>query len=255
MLSENTIKIHIPQHVLFFGGLVSLLMGYTSLWWLLVTYGFWFVIGYVGYSIWYHRYFAHRSFKTSRLWENVWAYVGLLCGRGTPLNIASLHMAEHHPYADTEKDPHSPAKGIWWSWFAWAEHHEFKASPKHIKHLLRNDFVKWLSANYFKVYWGTFILLCLFDWRLGVLGLMGAGVLQYHLEGIVSTFCHLPSYGTQDHPTKDNSRNIRGLFNIITWGTGLHNNHHYRPGQYHYEIDERDFDLAKYIVPLFIKKD
>lgn len=253
-MSENTIKIHVPQHIGAIVGIYLLIMGHVSPIWLIATYVSWFIIGYVGYSIWYHRYFAHRSFKTNIFWENTWAYIGLLCGRGTPLNIASLHMAEHHPYADTDKDPHSPVKGVWHSWIGWAEKHEFKASPRHIKHLLKNPFIKWISFKYFKIYWITFILVSLIDYRVGLFCLLIPGFMQYHLEGAVSTFCHMPLFGKQDHQTNDNSRNIRGLFNLITWGTGLHNNHHYKPNQYHYEIDERDFDLAKYIVPLFIRK-
>ena len=252
-LSQNTLRINIPQHLLFLAGVGTIIIGYASAWWLLATYVFWFIIGFNGFSIWYHRYFAHRAFKTTKFWENVWGYLGMLCGRGTPISLIGLHMAEHHPHSDTEKDPHSPLKGKWYSWITWTEHHEFKTTvnPLLYRPILSNKFLKWISFNYFKVFWGTFIVLFLIKWELAVIMMMGAGVMQYHLEGFVSTFCHTPEFGVQDWPTKDNSQNIRGWFNLITFGSGLHNNHHYAPKNYHYELLPGDFDLAKYIVPLF----
>lgn len=255
-MGKNTYFIHIPQHLGFIFAVYTLFTGASSPVWILYTYIFWFVLGYVGFSIWYHRYFAHRSFQTSLFWENIWAYLGMLVGRGTPLNLTSLHMAQHHPYADSENDPHSPKHGVLHTWFLWLsiEKYKFKPSPKHIKHLLQNKFIKFLSVNYFKIYWGTVLILFFIEWRLVAFGLFGAGVIQYHMEGAVSTFCHLKKYGVQDFDTGDDSRNIRGLFNFFTLGTGLHNNHHARPSSYHYEILKGDFDLARYIVPLFIKK-
>lgn len=254
-LSKNTLLIHVPQHAIFLLGILTILLGNVSAWWLLASYIGWIIIGYFGFSVWYHRYFAHRSFETYRVWEYVWGYLGLLVGRGDPINLASLHCAEHHPYADKDNDPHSPKDGILHSWVTWGEYHTFKPSIKHIKHLVKDPFIRFLGNHYFKIIWGTFLLLFLIDWRIAVFGMMGAGVLHYHIEGgFVSTFCHLPKFGKQDNPTNDNSRNIRGILNYITLGTGLHNNHHARPWQYHYEIFTGDFDLARYIVPLFIKK-
>lgn len=256
-MGKNTLLIHFPQHFGFGYALYTLFSGESSFIWLGYTYIFWFVIGYVGFSIWYHRYFAHRAFKTSLFWENVWAYLGMLVGRGTPINLTSLHMSLHHPYADSEKDPHSPKFGIFRTWFLWfyIEKTPFKSSSVYIRHLVKNKFIRFLNEHYFKIYWITCFVLFLINWRLAFFCLFGAGVIQYHMEGAVSTFCHLNNFGVQDFDTGDDSRNIRGIFNILTFGTGLHNNHHAKPSQYHYELLPGDFDLARYIIPLFIKNE
>jgi len=254
MISKNTLYVHIPQHLIFGTALVAMILGYFSFWWLLVTYLGWIVLGYFGFSVWYHRYFAHRAFRTYRVWEYVWGYLGLLVGRGSPLNLASLHCGEHHPYADTDKDPHSPNKGKMHSWFMWSETYVFKLSKSATKHLIRDGFIRFLDRNYLRIFWTSFFVLCLISIPFACFCMMGAGVLHFHIEGAVSTYCHLPEYGVQDFVTGDNSRNIRGLFNIFTLGTGLHNNHHARPASYHYALLPGDFDLAKYTVPLFIKE-
>lgn len=250
-LSRNTLLIHVPQHLLFGGVLVYSFTQELSFWWLLCTYLSWVVLGWFGFSVWYHRYFAHRSFKTYRWCEYVFGYLGLLVGRGSPINMASLHMT-HHQYADTLSDPHSPlVRGWFFSWFSWAETHEFKLTMA-AKHLLRDPYMRWLDRNYLRIYWGTFFILCLVSWKFALFGMMGAGVLHYHVEGAVNTLGH--SMGTQNYLTGDGSGNIRGPFNWFTLGTGLHNNHHHKPGSYHYALMKGDFDLAKWLVPLFIRR-
>lgn len=250
MISRNTLLIHVPQHLLFVGALTSLFFG-TSAWYLTLTYFTWVVIGYFGFSVWYHRYFAHRSFTTYRTWEYVWGFLGMLVGRGSPINIASLH-AVHHQYADKEQDPHSPRKGILWSWITWAEVHEFKLNLMAAKHLLRDPYMRFLDRWYMWIFWGTFAILCLISWKIALFGMMGAGVLHYHIEGAVNSLCH--TYGRQDFATGDDSKNLRGPFNWFTLGTGLHNNHHAAQKDWHYALLPGDFDLAEHVVPLFIRR-
>lgn len=253
-VSKNTLYTHIPQHFILLFGIGSILTGHTSPIWLFYMYLAWIVIGYFGFSVFYHRYFAHRAFKTHRVWEIVWGYLGLLVGRGAPINLASLHCGEHHRFADREGDPHGPQRGKLWSWGLWAEHHRFKISGQYTKHLIRDRYIRFLGQYYFRIFWGTFLLLLAVDWRFAVFCMMGAGALHFHVEGAVSTFCHLPNYGRQDYETGDESRNIRGIFNILVMGTGLHNTHHAFPRSYHYALREGDFDLAKYVLPIFISK-
>ena len=252
-ISKNTLLVHIPQHLIFMLGVGEIAYYKISVIWLIFSYLSWIVLGYFGFSVFYHRYFAHRAFKMNLLWENLWAYLGLLVGRGSPINMASVHCAEHHAFSDKSADPHSPSRGVLWSWFLWTEYHDFKISYGAAKHLFRNKFIIFLDRNYLYIFWVTFILLFLVNWKIAVFGMMGAGVLHFHIEGAVNTLCHLPQLGKQDFLTKDNSRNIRGLFNIVLLGTGLHNNHHAFPRSYHYALCPGDFDLAKYIVPFFIK--
>ena len=55
-----------------------------------------------------HRYFAHRSFETSKFWHIIMCVVSPIACGGSPYSYAVAHRT-HHAYSDTENDPHSPA--------------------------------------------------------------------------------------------------------------------------------------------------
>ena len=247
-MNINIKRITIPQHLLFLFGIVCCVLGYVSPWWFLVSYVGYLLIGFLGFNIFYHRYLAHRSFSTHRLVEMIGVYLGLLAGRGSPLFMANIHTPLHHAHADTELDPHTPKKGFWYAYLLWQNKEEVKFKVSHTKRIFRDRVLWFLSEHYFKIFWITALVLLLIDWKVMVFGMMGAGVLQTHFEGIIQTFAHTPGYGTRECVTLDNSRNLRGLYNIITLGSGLHNNHHYQPNSYTYKVNRNDFDVATHVI-------
>src|SRR4051812_8853327 len=67
----------------------------------------------------YHRYFAHRSYKTSRVMQFLMALLGTSATQKGPLWWAAAHRI-HHKYSDTPKDVHSPKqRGFWYSHMGW----------------------------------------------------------------------------------------------------------------------------------------
>jgi stearoyl-CoA desaturase (Delta-9 desaturase) len=63
----------------------------------------------------YHRYFSHRSFHTSRVMQFLFAVVGNASAQRGALWWASTHR-HHHKHSDQEEDAHSPrVSGFWWS--------------------------------------------------------------------------------------------------------------------------------------------
>src|SRR5215510_10340227 len=76
----------------------------------------------------YHRYFAHRSFKTSRWFQLVLAVGATLTGQKGPLWWASHHRV-HHKQSDTVNDLHSVKQsGFWWAHQGWILSRELGAS-------------------------------------------------------------------------------------------------------------------------------
>src|SRR5262252_8495508 len=62
----------------------------------------------------YHRYFAHRTFKTSRVFQFILAVVAVSTGQRGILWWAATHRV-HHSHADEEGDVHSPRlSGLWY---------------------------------------------------------------------------------------------------------------------------------------------
>ena len=74
----------------------------------------------------YHRYFSHRSYKTSRVFQFLLAWLACSSLQKGPLWWAGSHRI-HHRYSDTPQDPHSPHEtSFWWSHVGWilSEEHE-----------------------------------------------------------------------------------------------------------------------------------
>src|SRR5262245_59560109 len=60
-----------------------------------------------GISAGYHRYFSHRSFRTSRPMQFFLAFLGTLSAQRGVLWWVQHHR-HHHRYSDTPEDLHSP---------------------------------------------------------------------------------------------------------------------------------------------------
>src|SRR5215475_13591616 len=67
----------------------------------------------------YHRYFSHRSFKTSRAFQFVIAFMAMTSSQKGVLWWAAHHR-HHHRFSDQEDDLHSPTLfGFFWSHVGW----------------------------------------------------------------------------------------------------------------------------------------
>ncbi len=80
---------------------------YGNSWWWLAAFGAWFLVGGIGISLGFHRYFSHRSFETYKWFENTMLFLGSMTGGGTPLSWVGIHRL-HHKHSDTKDDPHGP---------------------------------------------------------------------------------------------------------------------------------------------------
>src|SRR5258707_1080310 len=62
----------------------------------------------------YHRYFSHRSFKTSRVFQFMIAFIAMTSSQKGVLWWAAHHR-HHHRYSDQDLDLHSPTLfGFFW---------------------------------------------------------------------------------------------------------------------------------------------
>ena len=84
-------------------------------WWG-VAASFYFMM--LGVTLGFHRYFSHRSFTTSRLFQFVLGLMGTLSGQTGPLSWSMGHEI-HHKNCERQPDPHSTnvsflhAQGFW----------------------------------------------------------------------------------------------------------------------------------------------
>ena len=185
----------------------------------------------------YHRYFSHRAFETSRSVQFAFALLASGAAQRGPLWWAGVHR-RHHAYADTDADPHSPRRGLARShlgWFLTREH--FATDLERVKDWARFPELVWLdrydSAVPLAMAAATYgVGFALERWSpgLGTSGLQMllwgycvSTVLLLHATLLVNSVTH--RFGRRRYDTRDDSRNLRWLA-YLTLGEGWHNNHH-----------------------------
>jgi stearoyl-CoA desaturase (delta-9 desaturase) len=189
----------------------------------------------------YHRYFSHRSFKTSRWFQFVLALIGSTTLQKGVLWWAAHHR-DHHRFSDMPEDIHSPVqRGFWWSHVGWI------MAPKYedTKYDRIRDFTKYPELVWLNTYWIVPIVLYstglyLFGgWSAFYWGFVVSSVILWHGTFTVNSLAHV--WGKRRYKTGDDSRNNFWIA-LITMGEGWHNNHHYyqvsaRQGFFWWEVD------------------
>jgi stearoyl-CoA desaturase (delta-9 desaturase) len=190
----------------------------------------------------YHRYFSHRTFKTSRAFQFVMAVWGETAVQRGPLWWAAHHR-RHHKYSDEPLDEHSPRlRGFWMSHCGWfLTRGGWKTHWKEIPDLARFKELCWLDKNdlVVPVLFGAFVfgLGALLERVAPSLGTNGpqlfvwafiiSTVFNWHATYTINSLSHV--IGKKRYPTTDDSRNNPALA-LLTLGEGWHNNHHRYPG-------------------------
>lgn len=193
-----------------------------------------------GLTAGFHRYFAHRGYKTSRWFQFVIAWTGTMALQKGPLWWAGEHR-KHHRYSDQEEDPHSPiVRSVWWAHVGWVLNRDRRFTDNdEMKDWMKYPELKWLD----RFHWVPTVLMGVFCYAVagwsGVVWACFSTVCLYHTTFCVNSICHL--FGYRRFQTEDHSRN-NWLVAFLTMGEGWHNNHHHYPsaarqGFYWYEID------------------
>lgn len=227
-----------PLIALHVGAIVGCFLGVPWQVWLVALLLFW--VRMFAVTAGYHRYFSHRSFKTSRPMQLVLAVLAQSSSQRGALWWAAHHR-DHHKYSDTERDVHSPQRhGFWHSHLGWLYDDNDSTDYARVKDLARYPELVILN----KLWLLPPVLLALavtIAWGLpGLLvGFVLSTVLVWHATFLVNSLAHV--WGTQRYDTGDTSRN-NWVIALITLGEGWHNNHHHfmgstRQGFYWWELD------------------
>jgi stearoyl-CoA desaturase (delta-9 desaturase) len=202
----------------------------------------------------YHRYFSHRTFKTSRVGQFIFGVLGASAVQRGPIWWAAHHR-HHHAHSDQEGDIHSPQQvGFWRAHMGWfLSERGFTPDLKYVRDLMQFRELRWLDR--FDIAVPVLLGAAMFGlgWilerqapHLGtsggqmlVWGFFISTVLCYHGTYTINSLSHV--FGRQRYRTGDTSRN-NWLLALITLGEGWHNNHHFYPnstrqGFYWWEID------------------
>ena len=189
----------------------------------------------------YHRYFSHRTYKTSRVFQFLIACVAQTSAQRGALWWAAHHR-KHHLYSDQPQDVHSPIQdSFWYSHVLWI----FNPANSHTDYSRIPDLTRYPELRFLDKYYllPPILLGALVFFTLGAPGLFfgffASTVLLWHGTFTINSLSHV--FGKRRFATSDDSRN-NVLLAFVTLGEGWHNNHHRfsssaRQGFYWYEYD------------------
>ena len=197
----------------------------------------------------FHRYFSHRTFKTSRVFQFVMAFFGTTTAQKGVLWWAANHR-HHHRHSDKPEDIHSPVqRGFMWSQVGWILAHDHRKTrwelipdmAKYPELRLLNRFylvppialavTLFLVGGYHALVWGFFV----------------STVVLWHGTFTINSLSHV--FGKRRYKTGDDSRN-NWLLALITMGEGWHNNHHHYMNSANQGFLWYEIDLSYYLLKI-----
>ncbi len=189
----------------------------------------------------YHRYFSHRSYKTSRWFQFLLALGATFTAQKGPLWWAAHHRI-HHKLSDEPGDLHSVVQsGFWWAHHGWILSRDLEETDmSRIK-----DFAKYPELRWLNKYWIVpvvalaVVIFLIGGWFALTWAFAVSTVLCWHGTFTINSLSHY--WGNRRYKTTDDSRN-NPVLAVITMGEGWHNNHHHyqvaaRQGFFWWEID------------------
>jgi stearoyl-CoA desaturase (delta-9 desaturase) len=221
----------------------------------------------IGIGVGAHRMLVHRSFKCGPVLKFALCAAAQMACQGSLLKWVGNHR-RHHLYADDVGDPHSPyldgkghsfqskLKGWLHAHNGWLFDDTLTDNSVYAKDMLADPMVmfftrtRWfwyaLSMAIIPAVWGF----AFGGWR-GLVGtVLFAGILRAYIMVMTSvavgSVCHRVGYRRFDD-TKDASTNEL-LLTFITFGEGLHNNHHRFPRDAYISHSWYEFDLNGLII-------
>lgn len=199
----------------------------------------------------YHRFYAHKSYKTNSAVEATLLFFGAMAGQGSALRWAFDHRA-HHAYVDTDNDPYSINKGFWYAHFLWIFDKPKDIDAKVVPDLLRNKLVMFQERHIGKLMVASNVIAFLFvGWLLNdyygafFLALWTRLFALHHFTWFINSLCH--TWGdrpfSQEQTAVDNY-----LISILTFGEGYHNYHHTFANDYRNGVRWYHFDPTKWLI-------
>ncbi len=204
-------------------------------------------------TVFYHRGLAHGALELKPWVRRLVGHTGNWVTGIDPKAWACMHR-QHHQFADTERDPHSPRRfGV--PGVLLGQLTSYKAilallieeHPKYTQLVADLDFpVSWINRKHwaipYAVHFAVALALGLFAhaWLLGAAYFLG--LMSHPVQGwMVNALGH--AYGYRNFATPDDSRNNT----LVAWlvvGEGYQNNHHQNPRSPNMAVKWFELDLG-----------
>ncbi|KAJ3238386.1 hypothetical protein HDU78_003569 [Chytriomyces hyalinus] len=230
-----------------YGALTTQLTYATFLW----SVAFYFYTG-LGITAGYHRYWAHRSYDATRIWQFIWLAAGTGAMEGSVKWWGRGHRI-HHRYTDTDKDPYNAKNGFFWSHIGWMILKQKKTATVDISDFNSDPWIRFQHKYYlFLAVFMAFVVPTLvagLGWGDWAGGFFYAGVARlvfvHHATFCVNSLAHYIGEHTFDDKRTPRDHYLTAL---VTMGEGYHNFHHEFPADYRNAIKIHQYDPTKWVI-------
>lgn len=218
----------------------------------LMLFLYWLTMS-LGICLGFHRYLSHRSFALPKWLAYTLVFFGTLAWQDGPIKWAGQHRM-HHAGADTVEDPHSAAKGFWWSHFIWMLfiHSKFddeKILRDHTKDFSDEKYYQFLDKHCTSIQVAFGLILYAiggFPWV--IWGVFVRLVVVYHATWLINSAAH--RYGYINFPLKTDLATNCWWVGFLSWGEGWHNNHHAFPKSARHGMRAFEIDMTWWFICL-----
>jgi stearoyl-CoA desaturase (Delta-9 desaturase) len=221
-----------------------------------------------GVTIGFHRMLTHRSFRTSKPVEYVFAVLGSMSVQGPVINWVADHR-KHHAHADEEGDPHSPhvsdhgagvrgmLHGLYHAHIGWLmiEHGQARRT-KYARDLMEDPGMRSIHRAFVPIVLTGFALPAVLGFALtggeltgALTGLLWGGFVRvfllHHVTWSINSICHV--FGRRRFATDDHSTNVFWLA-LPSLGEAWHHNHHAFPRAAVHGLRRTELDPSGWVI-------
>ncbi|HQU82523.1 MAG TPA: fatty acid desaturase [Pyrinomonadaceae bacterium] len=225
---------------------MAVLALFTFSWQNLAAFAFtWWFAGSLGIGLGYHRLLTHRGFKVPKWFEYFLTFCGTIALQSGAVSWVTTHRL-HHAFTETDKDPHSPIKGLYWAHIGWifrgtAQNQTEATMTRYSPDLMKDPVHRFMN----KYYWVSSIivaaiLFAIGGWTMVIWGTFLRTIFGWHATWLVNSATH--TWGSRRFDIRDTSTN-NGWIAAITWGEGWHNNHHAYPRSARHGLTWKEIDI------------
>ena len=126
----------------------------------------------------------------------------------------------------------------------------FIIKPRYVTNFIRDPWHMFIHRWYFELCLLVLLVVGSIDYKLMVVMLALPSVVQFHVGSLlIDIVCH--KWGYRNFETNDKSKNNTWV-NLFTGGSGLHNNHHANPGDWHYVRKKGEWDIWGTFIKKFL---
>jgi stearoyl-CoA desaturase (delta-9 desaturase) len=206
-----------------------------------------YVITAGGITVGFHRMLTHRSFRTHKPTEYMFAILGSMAVQGSVIAWVADHR-KHHAHTDVEGDPHSPhvghgdgtagvLRGLWHAHTGWLLSEQGRADwKKYAPDLYEDQGMRRINRYFVPLVVLGLAIPALAGYLLtgsllgAATGLLWGGLIRvffvHHVTWSVNSVCHF--LGSRRFDVEDQSTNVFWLA-LPSLGESWHHNHHAFP--------------------------